>query len=37
VSFPRKRESMFFKGKWIPAFAGMTNQELIIGSLTVIS
>ena len=24
-SFPRKRESMFTRPKWIPAFAGMTR------------
>ena len=24
-SFPRKREAMFTRPKWIPAFAGMTS------------
>jgi len=24
MSFPRKRESIEFEAKWIPAFAGMT-------------
>jgi hypothetical protein len=26
---------MFFKSKWFSAFAGMTNQDLIRGSLEI--
>ena len=35
LSFPRKRESMFYNEKWIPAFAGKTLVQRFLKSIGV--
>jgi hypothetical protein len=35
LSFPRKRESMFLKMKWFPAFAGKTLIQRFLRAYTI--